>query len=385
MIYLDNAATTQIHPEVLAAMNAAQTETFANPGSIHAAGWEARQLVDKARAQVARVVNASPQNIVFTSGGSEANALALLGVADRLKKTGKTHILINETEHKSVLNCGAWLSELGFDVEYLPVSGSGRVLTATVKRMLREDTGLVSVMFVNNETGVVNEIEQIAGLCHENGVLFHTDCVQAFGKWTIDVEQDPIDFLSVSAHKLQGPKGVGCLYVRERSLLKPLIPGGSQEYGLRAGTENVPGIVGFGKAAKLTMGDSLDGIRDYGVGVKNIIDGVLNRLPDIARLNGDPAIYGTICNFRFDGVHGESLVLLLSSRGVMVSAGSACTSNSAKPSHVLKAMGLTDEEARSSVRISVFEPLSEREERQAADAIAEAVTELRKAARYQEK
>ena len=378
MIYLDNAATTKIHPEVLSVMDACADQVFANPGSIHSAGWYAKQLVEEARAQVAKVVRADPQNIIFTSGGSEANALALLGVADHLREAGKTHILISSIEHKSVLNCGKRLTELGFDVEYIQATETGKIEPNIVLSMIRPETGLVSVMKLNNETGVVNEIQRIAEHCHSKGILFHTDCVQAYGKWDINVTETPIDFLSVSAHKLHGPKGVGCLYARDRSILKPLIPGGSQEFGLRAGTENVQGIVGFGKAAELSQRDP-EPDEEYR-GVYDILLGIKQGLKGICHLNGTPPKFGLICNFRFDKVSGESLVLLLSSNGVMVSAGSACTANSNQPSHVLKAMGLTDEEARSSIRISVTDGLTKEETDKAVEAIVSSVLELRKAA-----
>lgn len=378
MIYLDNAATTKIHPEVLGVMDACANQVFANPGSIHSAGWYAKQLVEEARAQVAKVVRADPQNIIFTSGGSEANALALLGAADHLREAGKTHILISSIEHKSVLNCGRRLTELGFDVEYIPATETGKIDPNIALSMIRPETGLVSVMKVNNETGVVNEIQRIAEHCHSKGILFHTDCVQAYGKWDINVAETPIDFLSVSAHKLHGPKGVGCLYARDRSILKPLIPGGSQEFGLRAGTENVQGIVGFGKAAELSQRDP-EPDEEYR-GVYDILLGIKQGLKGICHLNGAPPKFGLICNFRFDGVSGESLVLLLSSKDIMVSAGSACTANSNQPSHVLKAMGLTDEEARSSIRISVTDGLTKEETDKAVEAIVSSVLELRKAA-----
>lgn len=378
MIYLDNAATTKIHPEVLSVMDACADQVFANPGSIHSAGWYAKQLVEEARTQVAKVVRADPQNIIFTSGGSEANALALLGVADHLREAGKTHILISSIEHKSVLNCGKRLTELGFDVEYIQATETGKIEPNIVLSMIRPETGLVSVMKLNNETGVVNEIQRIAEHCHSKGILFHTDCVQAYGKWDINVTETPIDFLSVSAHKLHGPKGVGCLYARDRSILKPLIPGGSQEFGLRAGTENVQGIVGFGKAAELSQRDP-EPDEEYR-GVYDILLGIKQGLKGICHLNGTPPKFGLICNFRFDKVSGESLVLLLSSNGVMVSAGSACTANSNQPSHVLKAMGLTDEEARSSIRISVTDGLTKEETDKAVEAIVSSVLELRKAA-----
>ena len=375
MIYLDNAATTQMYEDVVRAMAECNDVAFANPGSIHSAGWVANKLVAKARTNVAELAHTSPQNVIFTSGGSESNSLALLGVADHLKKIGKTHILVNPTEHKSVLKCAERLAENGFQVEYLPMTESGCVNVEDVSRMIREDTGLVSVMCINNETGVENDIDSIYDLCHDHGVLFHSDCVQAFGKRRLFLSHWPIDFVSVSAHKIHGPKGIGCLIVQDKSLLSPLVLGGSQEYGLRAGTENVPGIVGFGVAADIARGTLMYGKSSDGV--KEIIDGITNRLGDIAHVNGDVNPYGFIANMRFDGVSGESLVLILSYEGIMVSAGSACMANSSEPSHVLKSMGLTDEETKSSIRISVSNETKKEECKEAVEKIVQCVQKLR--------
>lgn len=373
MIYLDNAATTQMYSDVVHTMEICNDIAFANPGSIHSAGWTANQWVSKARHQVASVVKASPQDVIFTSGGSESNSLALLGVADYLKKIGKTHILINPTEHKSVLKCAERLAEMGFQIEYLMMTQRGYVYVDDIEERIRDNTGLVSVMGINNETGVENDINSICDLCHDHGVLFHSDCVQAFGKRHINLGAFPIDFVSVSAHKIHGPKGVGCLFVQDKKLLSPLILGGSQEFGLRAGTENVPGIAGFGTAA-----ETADYIFKNGkTKIQKIINGIIYKLGDIAHVNGAINPAGYIANMRFDGVSGESLVLLLSSKGVMVSAGSACTANSSQPSHVLKAMGLSDEEARSSIRISISEEITETEEAEAIEKIVGCVRELR--------
>lgn len=375
MIYLDNAATTRMHEDVAKAMLECNDVAFANPGSIHSAGWEAKKLVEKARVKVAQLGDTSPQNIIFTSGGSESNGLALLGVADHLKQTGRTHILINPTEHKSVLKCAERLAEDGFQVEYLPMTDRGCVNVEDIEQLIREDTGLVSVMGINNETGVENDIESICDLCHDHGVLFHSDCVQAFGKRRLFLTHWPIDFVSVSAHKIHGPKGMGCLIVQDKSIISPLILGGSQEYGLRAGTENVPGIVGFGIAADIArnalMYKSFDG-------VNQIIDGVIHELGSVVHVNGAVGPRNHIANMRFDGVSGESLVLMLSSHGVMVSAGSACMANSSQPSHVLKAMGLTDNEAKSSIRISISNNTTEKEKSEAVNHIVFCVRELRK-------
>lgn len=380
MIYLDNAATTKMSVEVRKAMSLNQEFAFANPGSIHSAGWDAKTAVERARIQIASLMHSSPQNIIFTSGGSESNSLALLGVADHLREAGRTHLLFSPLEHKSVLKCAEWLGLHGFDVEFLPTDHRGSIDPGDVETMIRENTGLVSVMCVNNETGVSNDIDEIADLCHDYGVLFHSDCVQALGKREVYGDHHCIDFISASAHKLHGPKGVGCLYVRDKSLLSPLILGGSQEYGLRAGTENVPGIVGFSKAAAEAKARMDHCAEHPPVGVQPLVDRVLGQLGGIAHKNGAADPNGYIVNMRFDGVSGESLVLLLSSRGVMVSAGSACTANSNEPSHVLKAMGLTDEEARSSIRISTSDQTTQSELEEASNYIVACVRELREIA-----
>lgn len=380
MIYLDSAATTKIHPAVKEAMELAEEAAFANPGSIHSAGWTAKKMVDQARAQVARVIGAAPQNIIFTSGGSEANSLALLGLIHYLRTLNKTRLLFGETEHKSVLRAAERLSEEGFFVGFLPVDETGAVPLSAVREALRPDTGLVSVMAVNNETGAAADLKSIGRYCRGHGVLFHTDCVQAYGKRALDTEEICADFLSVSAHKLHGPKGVGCLYVGYKSMLRPLVVGGSQEYGLRAGTENVPGIAGFGKAASLAR-EALEERKRRGLysgrnSVRRIAREVLDRLPEISHVNGLPDPESGIVNLRFDRISGESLVLLCSSRGLMISAGSACTANSNQPSHVLKAMGLRDDEARGSVRLSCSDDLTEEEEKEAVEILVRSVKEL---------
>lgn len=362
----------------MAAMVRCNDVAFANPGSIHAEGWTAKSWVEEARSQVASLIKADPQKIIFTSGGSEANSLALLGIAPHLRAINRTHLLFSAIEHKSVLRGAEFLSEHGFEVEYIQPTTSGEVPVEAIQRRLRPNTGLVSVMCINNETGVKNDIYSIAEICEEHGVLFHTDCVQAYGKIPLDVESHPIDFLTASAHKLHGPKGVGCLYARDRTALRPLILGGDQEFGLRAGTENVPGIAGFGVAAKLAQ-EKLDRqMESYPEGgVRRMMYDLVLGLGDVCHINGSPLLYGSIFNMRFDGVSGESLVLMLSSEGVMVSAGSACTANSNKPSHVLKAMGLSDEEARSSIRVSVADDLRPEDEIEAIEKITKCVKKLR--------
>lgn len=375
MIYLDNAATTGVSPEVLGAMLPYMTEHYGNPGSIHAAGMTAAQAVVHAREQCAAAINASPEQIIFTSGGSEANNLAIIGLAEHLKKTGKTHIITTAVEHPSVLNATKYLFHHGLEVTYCPVDSSGRIDFGVLEYAIRPNTGLISVMAVNNEIGNYYDIAAIGDLCHDRDILFHSDCVQAFGARSLDVEQNHIDFLSVSGHKFHAPKGCGFLFARHKTLLQPLIHGGGQEFGLRAGTTNVPSIVGLGLAAERAAGNVSRSFEAGRLLQRNFLTEV-GELPSIT-INGNPKSVSKILNLRIDGVDGETLLLLLSSRGVMVSAGSACSAHSHTPSHVLKALGLTDDQARSSIRVSVSADTTEDEIREASRIMAESIKLLR--------
>ena len=353
MIYFGNAATTRVSRAVLQEMNHAFIELYANPSSSHKAGLQAKDLVQKAREQCADAIGAHPEQILFTSGGTESNNLAVLGLARSLKKRQKTHLITTQVEHPSILAAMQFLEGEGFDVTYLPVTKSGSLPPALVESAFQENTGLVSIMAVNNETGNEYPVEEIAHLCHNRGVLFHTDFVQGFGQRSIDLKD--IDFLSVSAHKFHGPKGVGFLYGKDWRLLSPLLFGGGQEGGLRSGTENVPGIVGMGLAAKtatLAMEENQKKFRDLAQSLLS----TLHRKGIPFHVNGDSFHQSPkILNLRFPGVDAESLVLLLSNLGVMVSVGSACSAHEVAPSHVLLAMGLSAAEARSSIRVSFCE------------------------------
>lgn len=359
MIYLDNAATTRIAPEVLEAMMPYLTDEYGNAGTLYGLGRSAAKAIDAARAQTSKLFNCSPDHVIFTSGGSESNNTVFMGLRHKLMESGKKHLIVSAIEHESVLKAAEMLTKDGFYITYVQPDRTGVINPKSVEDAIQEDTGLVSVMYVNNETGAVNDIQSIGRICRVHSVLFHTDCVQAAGQSTIDVEQDCIDFASVSSHKIHGPKGVGALYVRNRELV-PLISGGNeQEFGLRGGTENVAGIVGFGKACELAStnirGNTIqvsivkqkfymelvESLKQYGIAREYI------------RINGGSIIEaGKTLNLGFDGVDAETLLLMLDSRGVCASAGSACSSHEAKPSHVLVAMGLTAEEARSSLRFS---------------------------------
>ena len=376
MIYLDNAATTQVSQRVLNAMIPYFTEVYGNAGSIHTMGSDAARAMQKARKQCADPINALPEDIIFTSGGSEANTMAIVGLAQHLKSTGKTHVITTCVEHPSVLESMKYLFYNGCCVEYLPVTKDGDLDINDITRLIRDDTGLVSVMAVNNETGNYYDIGKIGAACKNRGVLFHTDCVQAYGTVDIDVYRDCIDFLSVSGHKFHAPKGIGFLYAKHKELLKPIILGGGQEQSLRSGTENIPYIVGLGEAAKAAYEDTKSPKKSE-TKRELFLSELQKHLGDI-RINGRPHDSSKTINLLFDGVDGETLLLLLNNSGVFVSAGSACSSHSAVPSHVLTAIGLSADEARSSIRVSFSSFTTNEEICMAANIIADSVKKLKR-------
>ena len=376
MIYLDNAATTMVSDRVMDAMTPYFNCSYGNPGSIHEAGLAAKQAIELAREQVARVINADPKQIIFTSGGTEANNLALVNATEQMLRKGKNHMIVSAMEHPSVIQCVAFLQKhMGIEVSVVYPDKSGQIDFFDVRKLIRENTGLVSVMAVNNELGTKNPIGFIGRMCRVHGILFHTDCVQAYGNVPINVVNDSIDYLSVSAHKFHGPKGVGFLFARKPTNLRPMIHGGGQEHGLRSGTENVPLIVGMGEAA-----DSIDHyIRADLHTMKELREEFLRLVSAVGgvAVNGEPYDGSKILNLRFDGVDGQTMVLMLSGRGVCVSAGSACSANENEPSHVLRAIGLTDEQARSSIRVSLSRYTTMEEVVSAAEAVVESVKILR--------
>lgn len=384
MIYLDNAATTPIDRRVLESMMPYLTTQYGNAGTLYKFGRAANEAIQNARAQVSRFVGASNGSIIFTSGGSESNNLVFRGVKEYLKRIGRTHILMSAVEHDSVLRAAESLIKEGVDVGYIPVQGDGSVSLIALEGLLRPDTGLVSVMYVNNETGAMNPVCDIGSLCMKHGVLFHTDCVQAAGCHAIDVVEIGCDFLSVSSHKIHGPKGVGALYVKDVTTITPLIYGGAeQEYGLRGGTENVAGIVGFGRACELSAAQ-LQEDKTYVSSLKQrfvmeLTDALKERGVDgIIHINGGSIMApGKTVNLRIDGVDNESLILMLDNKEICISAGSACQSHESNPSHVLTAMGLTMEEARSSVRVSFSRMNTMEEIIEAAQTIAGFISVLR--------
>jgi cysteine desulfurase len=378
-IYLDYAATTPTDPRVVDAMLPYFTTMFGNAASrTHVFGWQAEEAVEAARREIAAVINADPKEITWTSGATEGNNLAIKGAVEFLRESGKKHVITAVTEHKAVLDTCKYLERNGVDVTYLPVDHDGLVTPEQVEAAIRPDTALVSIMFANNETGVVQPITAIGAVCRKHGVLMHTDAVQAFGKVPLDVEAMNIDLLSISAHKIYGPKGIGALYVRRRRprvRLTPQIHGGGHERGNRSGTLNVTGIVGFGYAAKLareSMASESARILELR---EHLRQRLMTEIPH-ATLNGSPThrLPG-ILNISFAYVEGESLLMGL--KDVAISSGSACTSASLEPSYVLKAMGLNDELAHSSLRLSIGRFTTLEELDHIADLIAREVARLR--------
>lgn len=378
MIYLDSAATTPIAEDVLEAMLPWLKEGYGNPGSVHRIGRDAKSAISEARAKAAKLFNANPENIIFTSGGSEGNSFAFNDAAERLRGTNKKHIIISSVEHDSVLRAAEGLTKYGFYITYLPVCSGGSVRIETLKQAITPETGLVSIMYVNNETGSVNPIHEIGQLCNELGILFHTDCVQAAGFLPIDVEKIGCDFASISAHKFHGPKGTGCIYIRDPQKSSPMISGGGgQEFGLRGGTENVACIVGTGEASESAYNRLVDEQGLLWCFKTQFWREVSFELGDIVHLNGQWLSPSKILNVRVDGVDGDTLVLALDSCDVCISAGSACRSLELEPSRVLVSMGLTADEARSSVRISFSRMNTEDEITHAAKMFVRCVRSLR--------
>ncbi len=351
-VYMDHAATTFLKPEVIAAMAPYFSQYFGNPSSLYRFAGEPRKGVDAAREQVAAALGAAPAEIFFTAGGSEADNWAIKGVALANRKRGD-HIVTTAIEHHAVLHTCEWLEKQGFSVTYLPVDKFGRVDAGDVEEAITGRTILVSVMTANNEIGTIQPVARIGKIAHDHDVLFHTDAVQAIGAVPIDVEGMNIDLLSLSGHKFYGPKGTGALYVRRGTRLENLVHGGGQERGRRAGTENVPGIVGLGRAIEVATADIEGHNRRLAAMRDRLIREVLSTIPD-SRLNGHPTErLANNANFSFRYVEGESILLMLDARGICASTGSACSSASLEPSHVLLATGLPHEEAHGSLRLTL--------------------------------
>jgi cysteine desulfurase len=375
-IYLDHAATTPVHPEVLEAMNPYFSDIFGNPSSIHSFGRDAKKAIDNSRDTIAEFIGAKSSEIIFTSGGTEADNFALEGIAYANENKGK-HIISTPIEHHAVINCLEFLKKRGFDVTYLPVDKYGSVDPNDVKKAITDKTILVSVMHANNEIGTIEPITEIGKICREKEVYFHTDAVQTFGHMPIDVGKMNIDLLSASAHKLYGPKGVGMLYIKKGVKITPFLHGGEQEAGKRASTENVPGIVGFAKAVEIAMTEmnEIDGrlkiFRD------RLINGILSKIDD-SSLNGHPVNrLSNNINLSIEHVEGESMLLRLDLEGIAASTGSACSSGSLEPSHVLLSMGIKPESAHSSLRFTLGRETTEEEIDHVLEVLPKIVNNLR--------
>ena len=375
-IYADHAATTAMSEAAIEAMTRCMRDCYGNPSSLYRIGQQAKEVLEQAREEVASVINAQPREIYFTSGGSEADNQAIRSAALAGKKKGKTHIISSAFEHHAVLHTLNTLKLEGFDVTLLPVHENGIVIPAEVEAAIRPDTCLVTIMYANNEIGTIQPIREIGAVCRAHNVLFHTDAVQAVGPLAIDVQAENIDYLSASSHKFHGPKGVGFLYARQGVPLTSLIDGGAQERGRRAGTENVPGIVGMAAALKETVAERESENARLTVLRDRLIAG-LSEIPHSA-LNGDAEkrLPGNV-NFCFEGIEGESLLLLLDEKGISASSGSACTSGSLDPSHVLLAIGRIHDVAHGSLRLSLGRENTPEDVEYIIPAVKDVVTYLR--------
>ncbi|MBQ0043381.1 MAG: cysteine desulfurase NifS [Lachnospiraceae bacterium] len=357
-IYADNAATTQMSDNAINAMIPYMKEVYGNPSSLYEIGQKAKEALEDARRRAAAVLNCDAREIFFTSGGSEADNQAIISAAKLGEKKGKKHIISTKFEHHAVLHTLKKLEKEGFEIELLDVHSNGVVTASQVADAIREDTALVTIMYANNEIGTVQPICEIGAACREKNVLFHTDAVQAIGHISVDVQRDNIDMLSLSAHKFHGPKGVGILYAKKNILLSNIIEGGAQERGKRAGTENLPGIIGMVTALEDATRD-LDGYKNKLLPLRDKLIAGLDEI-SYSELNGDreQRLPGTV-NFCFEGIEGESLLLLLDDKGISASSGSACTSGSLDPSHVLLAIGRPHEVAHGSLRLSLSDDVTQ--------------------------
>lgn len=375
-IYLDANATTPLLPEVLEAMHPWLVDRFGNASSIHQPGQQARGAVERSRTSVAELLNCLESEVVFTSGGTESDNLAIFGLAQP-----GDHVITSSIEHHAVLHAAERLARRGLEVTFLPVSGDCRIDPDEVRRALRPNTRLISVMMANNETGVIQPVEEIGRIAQEADVWFHTDAVQAAGKISVDVKSIGCDLLSISGHKIHAPQGTGALYVRRGTQLEPLFFGGTHERQRRAGTENVPGIVGLGKAAEIAARSLADGTTARMAGLRDRLEsGLLNRVEGTG-VNGasQPRVPNTT-NIYFNDLEGEALVIALDMKGIATSGGSACASGAAEPSHVLTAMGLSAERARASLRFSLTKLNNEQDIEEALEIIPASVSRLREIA-----
>ena len=376
LIYMDNAATTPVKPEVLDAMLPYFTEKFGNPSSIYSISSENKKAITDAREVIAKTINTTPENIYFTAGGSESDNWALKATADAYASKGK-HIITTKIEHHSILHTCEFLESKGFEITYLDVDENGLVKLDELTAAIRPDTILISVMFANNEIGTIEPIAEIGKIAHEHGVLFHTDAVQAYTQVPIDDEAMNIDMMSTSGHKINGPKGIGFLYIRKGVKIKSFIHGGAQERHRRAGTENVTGIIGLAKAAEIATANMKERTAEEIKVRDHLIERIEKEIP-YAKLNGDRVKrLPNNVNFSFQFVEGESMLILLDSKGICASSGSACTSGSLDPSHVLLAIGLPHEIAHGSLRLTISDQITMEDADYVVDNLKEIVNHLR--------
>ncbi len=375
-VYLDHSATTPVAPEVLEAMLPYLQHAFGNPSAIYTLGQEAREAVERAREQVAQLVNADPDDVYFTSGGTESDNWAIKGVA-RAWRGRKSHLITTPVEHHAVLEACEALREQGWEITFVPVDSTGMVDPDDVRRAIQPSTGLITVMHANNEVGTIEPITEIATIAREYGIPFHTDAVQTVGKIPVDIQSMRVDMLSISAHKLYGPKGVGALVVRRGTPLRPLLDGGGQERGRRGGTYNVPGIVGFGAAAERAMRCGTEEMERMRALRDRLVQGIVERVPDVV-LTGHPVQrLPNNAHLAFGGVEGETLVLSLNAVGIYCSAGAACSSGDTEPSHVLVAMGIDRHLIEGSVRFTLGKDNTEEQIDYTIEQVVKAVHKLR--------
>lgn len=382
MIYLDNAASTQIHEDVLTSMLPYLKEQYGNASSIHRYGRMSRKAIEKSRKQIASLINADPSEILITSGGTESNNTVLRGIP---MKNIPNNIITSSIEHDAILEPCKKLSQNGLEIIYLPVDKFGMINPSELKNSISDNTCLVSIMFGNNEVGTVQKISEISQICHEKNILFHTDAVQVIGKIPIDVKELGIDLLSISSHKLHGPKGIGALYIKNGIQIDPIILGGGQEHGLRSGTENVANIVGFGKACEIAKNNLIENMT-YVTKLRDLlIERVLDEIPEVT-LNGDPkSRLPNNAHFTFLGVNGEDLIIKLDEYGIAASTGSACSVNTQRASHVLHAMGFSLEQITGSLRLTLGIFNNEKEIEQTVNSLKKIVEELRSVSPFKEK
>lgn len=382
MIYLDNAASTQIHEDVLDSMLPYLKEQYGNPSSIHRYGRLARKAIDKARKQIASLINADPSEILITSGGTESNNTALRGIS---LKFPSSQIITSSIEHDAILEPCKKLSQEGFQVDYLPVNQFGMIEPSELKNHISKKTSLVSVMFGNNEVGTIQPIVEITKICNELNVPFHSDAVQIVGKMPIDVKELGVDLLSISSHKLYGPKGIGALFIKNGLDIDPVILGGGQEDGLRSGTENVANIVGFGKACEIAKNHLDENITHMQQLRDSLVENVLKEIPEVT-LNGHPiSRLPNNAHFTFLGVNGEDLIIKLDENGIAASTGSACSVHTQKASHVLQAMNFSHEQIIGSLRLTVGIFNTQKEIEQTVNVLKNVVKELRQVSPFKEK